>query len=116
MSFKSYTRKSSALTGADRAGVSRDCVVQNEEGKWGFHEAAQMELPSAESFVAEPEVTTPPTKNQGDRRKVKRFLYRQLAATRALSKVHDVKLAMTNLIRRDLRKCRNRNATTQIAF
>lgn len=115
MSFKSYTRKSSALIGADRAGVSRDCVVE-VEGKWGFYEGG-IELPTADSFEAEPEVTAPVMKTVNDRRKVKRFLNQQLAAARKLGKVHDVKLVITSLIRRDLRRCRNHAfATTQIAF
>ena len=78
MSFKSYTRKSSALIGADRAGVSRDCVVE-VEGKWGFYEAGKMEVRSAEPFEAEPEVTAPVVatavknvKRTNDRRKLKR--------------------------------------------
>ena len=38
--FKSYTRKSSAIQGAKRAGLDADAVVQ-QDGQWGFH------LPSA---------------------------------------------------------------------
>lgn len=34
--FKVYTRKSTAMIGAERAGFDRSVVTQNEAGEWGF--------------------------------------------------------------------------------
>ena len=71
--FKSYTRKSSALTGAERAGVSADNVVQLD-GKWGFH----VNDDAANDPVVEQVQTVVAEVIKSDRRKLLRTVYRGL--------------------------------------
>lgn len=113
MSFKSYTRKSSANVGADRAGISRDNVIELD-GKWGFYEGAVNEFDGvAERFEAETPVFHPIAKHV-DRRKAKRALYRELATLRQISKVHNVRTALTKMVRKDLSRCYSRKFASLI--
>lgn len=80
--FKSYTRKSSAVVGAKRAGLSEDSVV-NVDGSWGFY---TNEEPVA---APEPVATVQETVVQfikNDRRKQLRLVNRCLQAARKMNK------------------------------
>lgn len=91
MYFKSYTRKSSAVTGIERAGLDPAILAQHE-GKWGYFLANtdDPKLLESATYIGEPEppksnvVAFPPMPrgvplpNLGDRRKVLRSVYRGL--------------------------------------
>jgi hypothetical protein len=112
--FKSYSRKSSAIVGAERAGFDPSFVTQHE-GKWGFFVVAPVvaiEPTNVVTLKTHPRVKQPAL---GDRRKVLRGVYRGLKSIQRENKKPDQPKFSVDFLRASAQRLRQSYRAADIA-
>ena len=132
--FKSYTRKSSAMLGADRAGIDRKHVYV-VDGVWGFdvNESADgvIKNKSADGVIKNDPVTfvikaspriddlvknTPVQSKRTRRRKTLRDIYRAMSETRKENRTNGSQYVVPNFVKTLRRMQRVNHTSCQVAL